>query len=76
MAFCPTDWFGKSEILDYASHSIKDTWSNKFYKDLRKQHLELKFENNFCKNCPDWKNTSWPFDENKSYADLVEKILY
>ena len=76
LAFCPTDWYGKSEILDYASHSIKDTWSNKFYKDLRNQHLELKIKNNFCKKCPDWKNTSWPFDENKSYADLVEKILY
>ena len=23
--------------------------------------------------CPDWKNTSWPHDQNKSYADLVER---
>ena len=34
-----------------------------FYKDLRNQHINLKFENNFCKQCPDWCNTSWPMDE-------------
>ena len=29
----------------------------------------------FCKNCPDWKNTSWPYDKNSSYADLVENFI-
>lgn len=74
--FCPTDWFGKSEVCDFAKTSIKDVWKNNFYKDLREQHLKNKYKNKFCLQCPDWKNTSWPFDKNKSYADLVEKILY
>ena len=74
--FCPTDWFGKSEVADFSKNSIKDVWSNIFYKDLRQQHLCNDFTNEFCKKCPDWKNTSWPFDKNKSYADLVEKVLY
>jgi len=76
LAFCPTDWYGKSIIYDYRNTSIKDIWSGEFYRDLREQHTKCKFSNNFCKNCPDWKNTSWPHDENKSYADLVERVLY
>ena len=48
-----------------------------FYKQLREKHLCNSFgKNDFCKYCPDWSNTSWPHDEKKSYADLVEKILY
>lgn len=75
LAFCPTDWFGKSVIADYRNESIKNVWQGLFYKDLRKEHQSCNFKNKFCKNCPDWKNTSWPHDENKSYADLVERIL-
>lgn len=76
LAFCPTDWYAKSELCSYEDHFIKDVWKNTFYKDLRNQHLTCKFSNKFCKQCPDWKNTSWPFDQNKSYADLVERVLY
>ena len=74
--FCPTDWYGKSEVSDFAKTSIREVWKNNFYNDLRDQHLTNDYKNEFCKQCPDWKNTSWPFDKNKSYADLVEKILY
>ena len=76
LAFCPTDWFAKSELCSYEENSINDVWKNKFYKDLRDQHITCNFTNKFCKQCPDWKNTSWPFDKNKSYADLVERVLY
>lgn len=76
LSFCPTDWFGKSVVVDYKTSSIKEAWNNKFYKDLRNQHINNKFTNKFCEKCPDWENTSWPSDKNKSYADLVEKILY
>ena len=76
LAFCPTDWFGKSIISDYRKSTIKEVWSNAFYNDLRNQHQKCEFSNLFCKKCPDWKNTSWPQDDNKSYADLVERILY
>lgn len=76
LSFCPTDWFGKTVMTDYRNTNIKDVWSGKFYNDLRNQHLANEFENQFCKQCPDWCNTSWPEDSEKSYADLVEKILY
>ncbi len=76
LSFCPTDWYGKSEISDYRNTEIRTIWSGEFYKDLRNQHLNSKFKNKFCEKCPDWCNTSWPKDQNKSYADLVEKILY
>ena len=76
LAFCPTDWYAKSEICSYEDNSIKDIWQNNFYSGLRSQHLKCEFSNKFCKQCPDWKNTSWPFDENKSYADLVERVIY
>ena len=76
LAFCPTDWYAKSEICSYENNSIEDIWKNNFYSDLRNQHLKCEFSNKFCKQCPDWKNTSWPFDKNKSYADLVERVIY
>ena len=76
LAFCPTDWYGKSEVKDYRETTIKDTWQEHFYKNLRKQHLDNQFTNNFCKNCPDWINTSWPhFNERKRYGDMVERLL-
>lgn len=76
LSFCPTDWYGKSVMHDYRETNIKQVWSGEFYQDLRNQHLSNNFNNQFCKKCPDWCNTSWPEDDQKSYADLVEKILY
>jgi len=76
LSFCPTDWYGKSVINDYRECTIKDLWNCDFYKDLRSQHIKNDFTNKFCLKCPDWVNTSWPMDKNKSYADLVEKLLY
>ncbi len=76
LSFCPTDWYGKSVINDYRKTTIKDLWNCDFYKDLRSQHLSNNFTNKFCLQCPDWANTSWPMDKNKSYADLVERLLY
>ena len=75
--FCPTDWFGKANICNYRETTIKDLWHSTFYNQLRNKHICNKYGNSdICKNCPDWSNTSWPFDKDKSYADLVEKVLY
>lgn len=77
LSYCPTDWFGKAVICDYRINTIKDIWTSRFYDSLREEHLTCNFKkSDFCKQCPDWANTSWPKDENKSYADLVEEILY
>ena len=75
LSFCPTDWYGKSEICDYKYTSIKETWSNVFYKNLRNVHLKNDYSScTFCNKCPDWKFTRWPFQAGKSYADLVSKM--
>ena len=76
LSFCPTDWFGKTKIEDYRNTSIEKVWKSRFYDDLREQHQSCNFTNSFCEKCPDWKNTSWPMDKKKSYADLVERVLY
>lgn len=75
LSFCPTDWYGKSEICDYKYTSIKETWSNVFYKNLRNVHLNNDYSScTFCNKCPDWKFTRWPFQAGESYADLVSKM--
>ena len=47
--FCPTDWYGKSEVSDFTKTSIKEVWKNNFYNDLRDQHLNNNYKNEFCK---------------------------
>ena len=44
--------------------------------NYKSKKIKTSKNNDICKNCPDWSNTSWPFDKEKSYADLVEKVLY
>ncbi|MDA7830936.1 MarR family EPS-associated transcriptional regulator [Candidatus Pelagibacter sp.] len=77
LSYCPTDWFGKTNLVDFRKKSIREVWTGEEYQNLRNEHLTNKFKKNkFCEKCPDWKNTSWPQDDKKSYADLVEKVLY
>ena len=77
LSYCPTDWFGKATLVDFRKKTIREVWSSEDYINLRNEHLNNNFvKNKFCENCPDWKNTSWPEDDKKSYADLVEKVLY
>jgi MoaA/NifB/PqqE/SkfB family radical SAM enzyme len=77
LSYCPTDWFGKTLLEDFRKKTIREVWTGSFYKNLRDEHLTNTFKDNkFCEKCPDWKNTSWPHDEKKSYADLVERVLY
>ena len=77
LSYCPTDWFGKSNLVDFRKKTIREVWTGEEYQKLRNEHLTNQFKKNkFCEKCPDWKNTSWPQDSKKSYADLVEKILY
>ncbi len=76
LSFCPTDWYGKSEIEHYSKTTIKSLWKDNFYNDLRDQHLNNNFKNQFCKQCPDWKNTCWPQSNKKErYNDVVDELL-
>ena len=76
LSFCPTDWYGQSEVADYRKTTIKEVWQNNFYENLRNEHLKNDFVKcKFCKNCPDWKFTKWPNHQGKSYSDLVSRIV-
>ena len=75
LSYCPTDWYGMSEICDYRNSTVKETWQSLYYDNLRNEHLNNNFKQcKFCKNCPDWKYTKWPHHKEKSYADLVERL--
>ena len=74
LSFCPQDWVGGSVIAeDYRTSSIREVWQGEAYGRLRQAHLDNEWSQHaFCGNCPDWRLTRWPFQEGRSYADMVE----
>ena len=74
LIFCPADWFHGSPIKDYRETTIRETWQGEFYERLLRAHLNNDFsEFGFCEQCPDWKSTSWPW-EDRSYSDMIQEI--
>lgn len=74
LAFCPSDWVHGSNVADYRTTTIKETWEGVFYTRLRRAHLASDYSaHQFCGQCPDWANTRWP-GEGRSYADMVEEL--
>lgn len=74
LVFCPQDWVHGSQIADYRTTTIRETWQGEFYRRLRDAHLQNQFDKHpFCGNCPDWAATRWP-GAGRSYADLVHEI--
>jgi len=72
LSFCPNDWVHGSNIADYRTTTIAETWQSEFYSRLRRAHLANCYaHHDFCGQCPDWASTRWP-SEGRSYADLVE----
>jgi pyruvate-formate lyase-activating enzyme len=74
LSFCPQDWLHASNIADFRTASIRDTWQGDVFRALREAHLKNDFKcHSLCGNCPDWKQTRWP-GQGLSYADLVEEL--
>ena len=74
LAFCPQDWTHGSAIADYRESTIREVWTGEFYRRLRQAHLENDFRQHaFCGQCPDWRQTRWPW-QGRSYADMVEEL--
>ena len=74
LAFCPSDWTGRSSLVDYATTTIADVWQSRQYGALRHAHLTTDFSGHaFCGQCPDWQQTRWP-GEGSTYATLVQGI--
>jgi MoaA/NifB/PqqE/SkfB family radical SAM enzyme len=74
LAFCPQDWTHGSAIADYRHTTIRETWTGEFYRRLRQAHLDDDFRRHpFCGQCPDWRQTRWPW-QGRSYADMVEEL--
>ncbi|ACO85378.1 radical SAM/SPASM domain-containing protein [Clostridium botulinum] len=71
LSYCPDCWDGKSEINDYRSNNIYETWNSTFYKELREAHVKNKLSLfQFCNQCPDWAQTRWP-EEGRGYGDMI-----
>lgn len=74
LAYCPDDWCGRSNMVDYRTTTIRETWNSEFYQNLRKAHLSLDLDGYaFCENCPDWAIVRWPH-EGRAYANMVEEL--
>ena len=74
LVFCPQDWVHGSQVSDYHSTTIRETWQGEFYRALREAHLRNDFRHHrFCGNCPDWKQTRWP-GHGRSYADMIQEF--
>jgi MoaA/NifB/PqqE/SkfB family radical SAM enzyme len=74
LAFCPQDWEHGSEVADYRTTSIADTWRGSVYQKLRRAHLDDDYSHHrFCGQCPDWQLTRWP-SQGRSYADMVAEF--
>lgn len=74
LSFCPQDWGHGSEIADYRTTTIKETWDGPFYQRLREAHMSNDFScHKFCGQCPDWAQTRWP-GQGDSYRDLVARV--
>ncbi|MBX9766955.1 MAG: radical SAM protein [Bdellovibrionales bacterium] len=71
LSFCPADWTKGSKVIPYKDTTVRETWSSKFYQDLRAAHMSNNFScHSFCGNCPDWSVVQWP-DEGRAYADMM-----
>lgn len=71
LSFCPSDWVHGSDIADYRTTTIHETWRGEFYKNLRNAHITNNYCGyEFCGQCPDWISTRWP-DEGRSYANMI-----
>ena len=74
LAFCPQDWTHQSNLVDYRTTTIRETWQGQAYNDLRSAHTKNCFKGHeFCGNCPDWQQTRWPW-MGRSYADLIQEV--
>lgn len=73
LAFCPQDWENGSNLGDYATTTIAETWDSPAYRRLRHAHIVNDFRcHKFCGGCPDWASTRWP-GQGESYRDLVDQ---
>ena len=77
LSFCPASWLGKTVICrDYSKTTIKEVWNNKDYQQLRKEHLENKFDKyKVCEECPDRALIIWPANRTdilRGYGDMIK----
>lgn len=58
--FCESDWRSTESVVgDVNVQTIKEIWHGKAYGEVRRTHLERKFEHSFCYECSDWREISW-----------------
>ncbi len=70
--FCPDDWKKESVIGDVNDGSLKDLWQGEKYSNLRRIHLEGKWEEIVpCNYCKEWQVLKWDYD----YQHALDKLF-
>jgi MoaA/NifB/PqqE/SkfB family radical SAM enzyme len=70
--FCVDDWFNRTKIGDLNHSTISEIWTSRAYDDLRRQHLQNRFdENPYCAKCSEWQGMRWDYD----YFLAMQKLL-
>ncbi len=70
--FCVEDWNSQTAIGNLAVSSIKQIWNSAEYQNIRRLHLENRFEEvPYCNECSDWHTRQWGYD----YFYALEQIL-
>ena len=71
LSFCPADWVRGSELADFRSTTVRETWNGPKYTALRRAHMTNEYANHgFCGQCPDWAEVRWPH-QGRAYADMI-----
>lgn len=65
---CNHDWDG-SVMGDLNIQTIQEVWNSDVFNSLRKQHLNLEFDDLVCKNCDCW----YPEEANQGTGEIVKK---
>ena len=76
LQFCPNSWGTASGFeYSYTDHTIHELWNSEVYAQLRKEHLQNRFEMfQRCATCPDRTSTIWPADRTgawRGYGDMI-----
>ncbi len=70
--FCVEDWNSQTTIGNLAVSNIKQIWNSPGYQNIRRLHLENRFEKvPYCNECSDWQAREWDYD----YFYALEQIL-
>ncbi|MCJ8344557.1 SPASM domain-containing protein, partial [bacterium] len=64
---CNHDWDGPP-MGNVVNNTLLEVWTNKAYRDLRKEHMDLTFKDPVCSKCDSW----YPVIGEQQTGEVVE----